>query len=83
MWCNNAVQMHGDGVKHMKLPLLGPISFEYSAFAVDLYLYHRWNICLCNYSVPQRRGPPQMEFKRSLNAALKEASCRSARSMLL
>ena len=25
----------GEGVKHLKHPALGPISFEYSSFAVD------------------------------------------------
>lgn len=36
MWRANDVRgPHGDGVKHMKHPALGPISFEFSAFAVD------------------------------------------------
>jgi transcriptional regulator with XRE-family HTH domain len=36
MWRDNDVHgHHGDGVKHIKHPLLGPISFEFSAFAVD------------------------------------------------
>jgi hypothetical protein len=36
MWRDNDVnQTHGEGVKHMKHPVLGPIAFEYSAFAVD------------------------------------------------
>jgi transcriptional regulator with XRE-family HTH domain len=36
MWRENDVSgTHGDGVKHIRHPLLGPISFEYSAFAVD------------------------------------------------
>jgi transcriptional regulator with XRE-family HTH domain len=36
MWRSNDVHgHHGDGVKHIKHPLLGPISFEFSAFAVD------------------------------------------------
>jgi transcriptional regulator with XRE-family HTH domain len=35
MWRDNAVHTHGEGVKDIKHPLLGPISFEYSAFAVD------------------------------------------------
>jgi hypothetical protein len=36
MWQANDVHgHHGDGVKHLKHPVLGPISFEFSAFAVD------------------------------------------------
>jgi transcriptional regulator with XRE-family HTH domain len=35
MWRDNDVRTHGDGVKHIRHPILGPISFEYSAFAVD------------------------------------------------
>ena len=36
MWRDNDLPAgHADGVKHMKHPALGPIAFEYSAFAVD------------------------------------------------
>lgn len=35
MWRDNDVQTHGDGVKQLRHPLLGPISLEYSSFAVD------------------------------------------------
>jgi hypothetical protein len=35
MWRDNDVRSHGEGVKHMRHPILGPIAFEYSAFAVD------------------------------------------------
>jgi transcriptional regulator with XRE-family HTH domain len=36
MWRDNDVQQHrGDGVKQIRHPLLGPVAFEYSAFAVD------------------------------------------------
>jgi transcriptional regulator with XRE-family HTH domain len=35
MWRDNDVRSHGEGVKHIRHPVLGPISFEYSAFAVD------------------------------------------------
>jgi hypothetical protein len=35
MWRDNDVHTHGEGVKHIKHPVLGPIAFEYSAFAVD------------------------------------------------
>ena len=35
MWRDNNVQTHGDGVKQLRHPQLGPITLEYSAFAVD------------------------------------------------
>ena len=35
MWRDCDVQTHGDGVKHLRHPLLGPIALEYSAFSVD------------------------------------------------
>src|SRR5882724_1506210 len=35
MWRDNDVHSHGEGVKHIKHPVLGPLAFEYSAFAVD------------------------------------------------
>jgi transcriptional regulator with XRE-family HTH domain len=35
MWRDNDVRYHGEGVKRMRHPLIGPIAFEYSAFAVD------------------------------------------------
>ncbi len=35
MWRDIDVQTHGDGVKHLRHPQLGPIALEYSAFAVD------------------------------------------------
>ncbi|MGN6268781.1 MAG: helix-turn-helix transcriptional regulator [Sphingomonas sp.] len=35
MWRENDVRGHGEGTKHMRHPVLGPVSFEYSAFAVD------------------------------------------------
>jgi transcriptional regulator with XRE-family HTH domain len=35
MWQDNDVASHAEVVKHMRHPILGPISFEYSAFAVD------------------------------------------------
>ncbi len=38
MWRDNNVQTHGDGVKRLRHPRLGPISVEYSAFAVDARL---------------------------------------------
>jgi len=35
MWRDNDVRSHGGGVKHIRHPVLGPLAFEYSAFAVD------------------------------------------------
>jgi transcriptional regulator with XRE-family HTH domain len=36
MWRENEViGAHGEAVKHIKHPVLGPLAFEYSAFAVD------------------------------------------------
>jgi transcriptional regulator with XRE-family HTH domain len=36
MWRDNDVAgAHGEGVKHIKHPTLGPLAFEYSAFSVD------------------------------------------------
>ncbi|WP_454885921.1 helix-turn-helix transcriptional regulator [Sphingomonas oryzagri] len=35
MWRENDVQLHGDGVKRMCHPVLGPIALEYSSFAID------------------------------------------------
>lgn len=35
LWRDNDVHAHGEGVKQIKHPLLGPLAFEYSAFAVD------------------------------------------------
>ena len=32
---DNEVLSHGEAVKHIRHPVLGPIAFEYSAFAVD------------------------------------------------
>lgn len=35
MWRDNDVQTHGDCVKHLHHPEVGPLALEYSAFAVD------------------------------------------------
>lgn len=35
MWRENDVTSHHDGVKYIKHPILGPVAFEYSSFAVD------------------------------------------------
>jgi transcriptional regulator with XRE-family HTH domain len=46
MWRNNDVRTHGEGVKHIKHPVLGPIAFEFSAFAVD----GRPDLCMVVYN---------------------------------
>ena len=35
LWRDNDVNVHGEGVKRLRHPILGPIELEYSAFAVD------------------------------------------------
>ncbi len=35
MWSDSDVQTHGDGLKRLQHPVVGPITLEYSAFAVD------------------------------------------------
>ena len=35
LWRDNNVHVHGEGVKRLRHPVLGTISLEYSAFAVD------------------------------------------------
>jgi transcriptional regulator with XRE-family HTH domain len=35
LWQDNDVRSHGETVKHIRHPILGPLDFEYSAFAVD------------------------------------------------
>ena len=35
MWRDNNVSTYGEAIKHIRHPVLGPLAFEYSAFAVD------------------------------------------------
>jgi transcriptional regulator with XRE-family HTH domain len=35
LWRDNDVRSYGEGVKHLRHPVLGPIAFEYSSFSVD------------------------------------------------
>ncbi|MBV8565721.1 MAG: helix-turn-helix domain-containing protein [Methylobacteriaceae bacterium] len=35
MWRDNDIQSHHEGVKRIRHPIIGPLAFEYSAFAVD------------------------------------------------
>jgi transcriptional regulator with XRE-family HTH domain len=61
MWRDNNVQTHGDGVKQLRHPRLGPITLEYSAFAVD----GRPDLSLIVYN-------PAMPADRALIASLLE-----------
>ncbi|MDB6083987.1 MAG: Helix-turn-helix protein [Gammaproteobacteria bacterium] len=46
MWRENDVHSHGEAVKHLRHAVLGPIAFEYSAFAVD----GRPDLCMVIYN---------------------------------
>ncbi len=46
MWRDNDVRSHNEGVKHIRHPVVGPIAFEYSAFAVD----GRPDLCMVVYN---------------------------------
>jgi len=35
LWNGNDIATHGEGIKRMRHPVLGPIALEYSTFAVD------------------------------------------------
>ena len=35
MWRDNEIPSHGEAIKHLRHPVLGPLAVEYSAFAVD------------------------------------------------
>jgi transcriptional regulator with XRE-family HTH domain len=35
LWRDNNVHVHGEGIRRLRHPILGPIMMEYSAFAVD------------------------------------------------
>ncbi|ERF83442.1 helix-turn-helix domain-containing protein [Bradyrhizobium viridifuturi] len=35
LWRDNDVRAHGEAIKQLRHPILGPVRFEYSAFAVD------------------------------------------------
>jgi transcriptional regulator with XRE-family HTH domain len=46
MWQDNDVRSHGEMVKHIRHAVLGPLAFEYSAFAVD----GRPDLCMVVYN---------------------------------
>ncbi|MGA2551832.1 MAG: hypothetical protein ABSF50_16920 [Burkholderiaceae bacterium] len=68
MWLDNDVRgTHGDGVKQIRHPVLGPLAFQYSAFSVDgrtdlsMVVYNpatpsdREKIRACLEATPKRR----------------------------
>jgi transcriptional regulator with XRE-family HTH domain len=75
MWDDNEVRgVHGEAVKRIRHPLLGPLAFEYSAFAVD----GRSDLCMVIYNpatpddarrIKSLLGKPAP--RSSTNAALK------------
>ena len=52
MWQDNDVRSHGEVVKHIRHAVLGPLAFEYSAFAVD----GRPDLCMVVYNPATPRG---------------------------
>jgi transcriptional regulator with XRE-family HTH domain len=66
LWRDTTISVYGEAVKHLRHPILGPIAFEYSAFAVDgrpdlsLVIYNpatpedadRIRACCCDSQVP-------------------------------
>ena len=63
LWQDNDVQRHGEVVKHIRHAVLGPLAFEYSAFAVD----GRPDLCMVVYNPAT---PADAEKIRSLTALL-------------
>jgi transcriptional regulator with XRE-family HTH domain len=64
LWRDNDVESPGENVKHIRHPVLGPIAFEYSAFAVD----GRPDLTLVVYNPTT---PADAEKIRSLSGAAK------------
>jgi transcriptional regulator with XRE-family HTH domain len=64
MWRDNDVRSHGEGVKQIRHPVLGPLAFEHSSFAVD----GRPDLSLVVYN------PATPEDAAKINAALAEES---------
>jgi transcriptional regulator with XRE-family HTH domain len=62
LWQDNDVRSHGEVVKHLRHPVLGPLAFEYSAFAVD----GRPDLCMVLYNPTT---PADAEKIRSLSRA--------------
>jgi transcriptional regulator with XRE-family HTH domain len=62
MWRDNDVRSHGEVVKHIRHPVLGPVAFEYSAFALD----GRPDLCMVVYNPAT---PADAEKIRSLTGS--------------
>jgi transcriptional regulator with XRE-family HTH domain len=62
MWRDNDVRSHGEVVKQIRHPVLGPVAFEYSAFAVD----GRPDLCMVVYNPAT---PADAEKIRSLTSS--------------
>jgi transcriptional regulator with XRE-family HTH domain len=62
MWRDNDVRSHAEGVKKIRHPVLGPVAFEYSAFAVD----GRPDLCMVVYNPAT---PADAEKIRSLTGS--------------
>ena len=59
MWRDNDVHGgHGEAVKHIRHPILGPIAFEYSAFAVD----GRTDLTMVVYNPATREDVDKISF---------------------
>lgn len=58
MWRDNAIAgPHSEAVKHIRHPILGPLAFEYSAFAVD----GRTDLCLVVHNPTRREDLERIE----------------------
>jgi transcriptional regulator with XRE-family HTH domain len=62
MWRDNDVRSHGEVVKQIRHPVLGPVAFEYSAFALD----GRPDLCMVVYNPAT---PADAEKIRSLTGS--------------
>ena len=74
MWRDNDVRgAHGEAVKHIRHPVLGPLAFEYSAFSVD----GRTDLSMVVYNPAT---PADAERIKSLMEAQSSGACIEASS---
>src|SRR3984957_6470994 len=66
MWRDKDVRSTKEGVKHIRHPILGPVAFEYSAFAVD----GRPDLCMVVYNPAT---PADAEKIRSLTGSVRQS----------
>lgn len=67
MWLDNEVHgIHGEAVKRIRHPILGPLTFEYSTFAID----GRPNLCMTIYN------PATPADAKKISTVLKPAAAR-------